>query len=74
MTVYVKNQVTNNSSIFNDACLVVAAFLRQFTTSENDYAIRELMDELEPDEARAEIMSDIANAEWHRLAGEAWSV
>lgn len=68
-----KNIFVPRISVFNDACLAVAAFLRQFTTADNDYAIRLLMDELTPDEARAEIMSDIANAEWNRLAEEFWS-
>lgn len=58
---------------FNWLWFAIAAFIRQFTTDENDKAIRELMCELTADEARDEILSTIANEEQHKRDGEWWS-
>ena len=57
---------------FNGAFLAIAVVLRQFTTAENDYNIRELMGELTAEEARAVVLADFTNAEWHRLAEKFW--
>lgn len=58
---------------FNWLWLAIASVLRQFTTDENDRAIRELMCELTADEARAKILSDIANEAKHMREIMAWS-
>ena len=72
-TIYVSKPVSLPCPSFNWLWLSIAFVLRQFTTYANDRDIRELMDELTPDEARAEILSDWENAERNRLAGEFWS-
>ena len=58
---------------FNGVFLAIASVLRRLNSGYNDYDIRLQMGELTPDEARAEILGDIANEERNRLAGEFWS-
>lgn len=53
--------------------LAITSVLRKLNAGYDDYDIRLQMGELTPDEARAEILGDIANEEENRLAGVFWS-
>lgn len=58
---------------FNWLWLAIAYVLRRLNAGYNDYELRGRMGEWTRDEARAAILSTIANAEQHRLDGEWWS-
>ena len=59
--------------LLNGLWLAVAAVLRRVNAGYDDYELRGRVGEWTRDEARAEILGDIANAEWNRLAGEFWT-
>lgn len=53
--------------------LAIASVLRKLNAGYDDYDNRMDRGELTPDEARAEILGDIANAERNRLSEEFWT-
>lgn len=60
--------------LLNGVWLSIASVLRFINRDYNDYDIRLHMGELTRDEARAEILGDIVNAERNRLAEEFWGM
>lgn len=58
---------------FNRLWLAIASVLRWANRNYDDYDIREWMGELTRDEARAEILGDIANYDKHMREAMAWS-
>jgi len=58
---------------FNWLWFAIAYVLRRLNKDYDDYDIREQMDELTAEEARAVVLADWENAEQNRLAGEFWS-
>ena len=72
-TIYVSKHIVIPRLSFNWLWLAIADVLRRLNKDYDDYDIRERMGELTADEARAEILGDIANEEWNRRAAEFWS-